>query len=62
VSRAAACDWIASLNVSQSLISPEKWSGLSLSSPPLPGVILTRRVATEVGSGARNHPNGARPS
>jgi hypothetical protein len=36
------------LNVGQSLISPEKWSGLSLSSPPLPGVMLTRRVAAEL--------------
>jgi hypothetical protein len=35
------------LNVGQSLISPEKWSGLSVSSPPLPGVMLTRRVAAE---------------
>jgi len=48
LSRASVRDWIASLNVGQSLISPEKWSGLSLSSPPLPGVMLTRRVAAEL--------------
>ena len=42
VSRASARDWIASLNVGQSLISPEKWSGLSLSSPPSAGGTLDR--------------------
>jgi hypothetical protein len=62
VSRASARDWIASLNVGQSLMSPEKWSGLCFSSPPLPGVMLMRRVAAELGSGARSHRKGARPS
>jgi hypothetical protein len=62
VSWASARDWIASLNVGQSLISPEKWSGLSLSSPPLPGVLLTRRVAAELWSRARSLRKGARPS
>jgi hypothetical protein len=33
-----------------------------LQSAPLPGAMLTRRVAAELGSGARNHRNGARPS
>jgi hypothetical protein len=62
VSRASARDWIASFNVGQSLTLPDKWSGLYLSSPPLPGVMLTRRVAAELGSRARSHQKGARPS
>jgi hypothetical protein len=52
VSRASARDCIASLNVGQSLISPEKWSGLYLSSLPLPGAMLTRRAAAELGNRA----------
>jgi hypothetical protein len=64
VSRVSARDWIASvsLNVGQSLISPEKWSGLSLSSPDLPGAMLTRGAAAELGSGTGSQRNGARPS
>jgi hypothetical protein len=40
----------------------DKRNRLKLTAPPLPGVMLTRRVAAELGSGARNYRNGARPS
>ena len=63
VSCLSACIWIASLNAGQSFVSPEKKSAaLSFSSMPLLGVMLARSAAVELGSGARSHRNGARPS
>ena len=50
-------DWVRVIGARAAAgIGGPKCSGLSLSSPPLPGVMLTRRVAAELGSGARNHP------
>ena len=49
----------------QSFVAPEKTSaGLSVTSmmPLLPGAMLVRSAAVELGSGTLSHQNGARPS
>jgi hypothetical protein len=59
VSCLSARVWVTSLNGGQSLASLEKiGDGLSLSSMPLPGAMLARSAAAELGSGARSHRNG----
>ena len=67
VSCLSASNWIASLKTDQSFVAPEKTSaGLSeaLTSmmPLLPGAMLVRSAAVELGSGTLSHQNGARPS
>ena len=66
VSYLSASNWIASLKTDQSFVAPEKTSaGLSLTSmmpPLLPGAMLVRSAAVELGSGTLSHQNGARPS